>query len=53
MIYSVKKEIKEIAIAHKNFEIDRETAIQEVKQVARLEGDDEVEAVDYFERLVD
>ena len=51
MNHSVKQEIKEIAIAYKNFEIDRESAIREVEQVARLEGDDVIEAIRYFEKL--
>lgn len=51
MIYSVKREIQEIAIAYRNCEINRETAIEEVKRVARLEGDDIIEAITYFEKI--
>lgn len=51
MIYSVEQEVKEIKIAYDNNEISWDRAIQEVQQVARLEGDDVVEAVRYFERI--
>lgn len=51
MEYSVRREIKEIAISYRNYEIDRETAIKEVERVARLEGDDIIEAITYFEKL--
>lgn len=51
MIYSVEQEVKEIKIAYDNNEISWDRAIQEVQQVAKLEGDDVVEAVRYFERI--
>lgn len=51
MIYSVEQEVKEIKIAYDNNEISWDRAIQEVQQVARLEGDDVAEAVRYFERI--
>ena len=51
MIYSVEKEVKEIKIAYDNHEISWDRAIEEVEQVARLEGDDIGEAVRYFEKI--
>lgn len=51
MIYSVEREIKEIAIEYRNNMISRENAIREVEQIARLEGEDVIEAIKYFEKL--
>ncbi|WP_455525216.1 hypothetical protein [Holdemanella biformis] len=53
MIYSVEQEIKEIKFAYENNEISWDSAIDEVRTVAKLEGDDVREAVRYFENICD
>lgn len=51
MIYSVEQEIKEIKNAYENNEISWDSAIKEVEKVAKLEGDDVIAAIRYFERI--